>query len=140
MSKDEAKFNPRQTKFIENVVSGMTYTDAYKDAYKCSLKNARDHAWRLVAEKGGIKAEIDRRFDRIHDENMGVLKAAALEAIQTLKAKADFSTPSVQLAAIRDILDRAGYKPTDKHELAHSGEQQLTVLIDYGQPDTSESE
>lgn len=53
---------PKQEKFIQGVVSGMTYSDAYRAAYNCARmkpETVNNKAWEL-SRKGEIAARIEK--------------------------------------------------------------------------------
>ena len=68
-----------------------------------------------------FKEEIQRQMK----ENFSLL---AIEAQQELKKLLKSKNENVKIQAIKDILDRAGYKPTDKIE--HSGSIQIVISGD----------
>ena len=55
-------------------------------------------------------------------ENFGSL---AIEAQQELKKLLKSKNENVKMQAIKDVLDRAGYKPIDKTEVSGTGIVQL---------------
>lgn len=65
-----------------------------------------------------FKEEIQRQMK----ENFGSL---AIEAQQELKKLLKSKNENVKMQAIKDVLDRAGYKPVDKTELSGTGVVQL---------------
>lgn len=123
------RLNERQSKFVDGIVKGMTQYEAYMAAgYK--VKNA-DHAMSnasTLIRNPKVEKELQRRLERAEKSNRQRMAFAANQAIEELIKLADFSTPSTQLNAIKDILDRTGYKPTDKHEHEITGNQQITII------------
>ena len=65
-----------------------------------------------------FKEEIQRQMK----ENFGSL---AIEAQQELKKLLKSKNENVKIQAIKDVLDRAGYKPVDKTEVSGVGIVQL---------------
>lgn len=93
---------PRQKKCIEMLVSGtMTQADiaaALKVSEQtiCNWKKNKEFAEELAAA------------------NRLVISSLVPAAVQRTKALLNAESEAVQLAAAKDILDRAGYKPQDK--------------------------
>lgn len=65
-----------------------------------------------------FKEEIQKQMQ----ENFGIL---AIEAQQKLKKLLNSKNEYIQIQAIKDILDRAGYKPIEKAEISGAGIVQL---------------
>lgn len=65
-----------------------------------------------------FKEEIQRQMK----ENFGSL---AVEAQQELKKLLKSKNENVKMQAIKDVLDRAGYKPIEKSEISGTGIVQL---------------
>lgn len=65
-----------------------------------------------------FKEEIQKQMK----ENFGSL---AIEAQQELKKLLKSKNENVKMQAIKDVLDRAGYKPVDKTEISGTGTVQL---------------
>lgn len=65
-----------------------------------------------------FKNEISKQMK----ENFGSL---AIEAQQELKKLLKSKNESVKMQAIKDVLDRAGYKPVEKTEISGTGVVQL---------------
>lgn len=70
-----------------------------------------------------FKEEIQRQMK----ENFGSL---AIEAQKELRKLLKSKNENVKMQAIKDILDRAGYKPIEKIE--EKADMELTIKIDYG--------
>lgn len=68
-----------------------------------------------------FKAEIQRQLK----ENFGAL---AIEAQKELNKLLKDKNSQVRIQAVKDILDRAGYKPTEKVE--QSGESKLIISLE----------
>ena len=72
-----------------------------------------------ITEKTICKWKKDKEFkeeiQRQMKENFGSL---AIEAQQELKKLLKSKNENVKIQAIKDVLDRAGYKPIDKAELS----------------------
>lgn len=65
-----------------------------------------------------FKAEIQKQMK----ENFGSL---AIEAQQELRKLLRSKNENVKIQAIKDVLDRAGYKPVEKTEISGTGRVQL---------------
>ena len=70
-----------------------------------------------------FKEEIQKQMK----ENFGSL---AIEAQQELKKLLKSKNENVKIQAIKDVLDRAGYKPIDKIE--EKTDMELTIKVEYG--------
>lgn len=70
-----------------------------------------------------FKSEIQKQMK----ENFGSL---AIEAQQELRKLLRSKNENVKIQAIKDVLDRAGYKPTDKVE--EKTDMELIIKVDYG--------
>lgn len=79
-----------------------------------------------ITEKTICKWKKDKEFkeeiQRQMKENFGSL---AIEAQQELKKLLKSKNENVRIQAIKDVLDRAGYKPVDKAEISGTGTVQL---------------
>ena len=59
------------------------------------------------------------------------LQDSSIVAVRTIRdLMTDARSDYVKLEAAKDVLDRAGFKPVDKHAHLHKGE--VTVTIDLG--------
>ena len=96
---------PRQKKCIEMLVSGaMTQADVaaalkVSEQTICNWKKNEEFAEELAAA------------------NRLVISSLVPAAVQRTKALLNAESEAVQLAAAKDILDRAGYKPQDNIKL-----------------------
>ena len=70
-----------------------------------------------------FKEEIERQMK----ENFGSL---AIEAQKELRKLLKSKNENVKIQAIKDVLDRAGYKPVDKTEISGTGIVQLVDDVD----------
>ena len=79
-----------------------------------------------ITEKTICKWKKDKEFkeeiQKQMKENFGSL---AIEAQQELKKLLKSKNENVKMQAIKDVLDRAGYKPIDKTEVSGTGIVQL---------------
>ncbi len=79
-----------------------------------------------ITEKTICQWKKDKEFreeiEKQMRENFGSL---AIEAQQKLKKLLDSKNESIQMQAIKDVLDRAGYKPVEKTEISGTGVVQL---------------
>lgn len=79
-----------------------------------------------ITEKTICKWKKDKEFkeeiQKQMKENFGSL---AIEAQQELKKLLKSKNENVKMQAIKDVLDRAGYKPVDKTEVSGTGIVQL---------------
>lgn len=69
-----------------------------------------------------FKEEIKKQMQ----ENFGLI---AIEAQQKLKKLLNSKNENIQIQAIKDILDRAGYKPIEKSEVTGNIENNTTNIL-----------
>ena len=127
MSKE---LNPKQAKFLANVLGGMKRVDAYKDAYGLEDDDPyiRQHAYQLIATNSYIKAQIDqmndqrigRAWERMYEEDDKTLDMYFMIRDQ---GTVDHN---VRLRMCIDYLNRIGVKTADQIE--HSGELNVNLL------------
>jgi phage terminase small subunit len=120
--KTTEELTDRQKKFAE---AFLELSNGTKAAIEAGYAGAGAHtgASRLlknVKVKGYLEGLQKERRERIQSRLVGMAEKAA-EMMFELATTAD--SESVRLSAIKDILDRAGYKATDKVEQKneHSG-------------------
>lgn len=124
--KQKKKLSPRQIRFIEFYCSGMSATEAYRRAgFDSSEENCRFHASQLIT-KSHIREAIDNKMNEFVKSVEDAIKQTAMQAFETeknlmLTAENEF----VRHNASKDILDRAGLKPTEKVDQSHSGTVQI---------------
>ena len=79
-----------------------------------------------ITEKTICQWKKDKEFreeiEKQMKENFGSL---AIDAQQKLKKLLNSKNESIQMQAIKDVLDRAGYKPIEKTEISGTGIVQL---------------
>lgn len=79
-----------------------------------------------ITEKTICKWKKDKEFkeeiQKQMKENFGSL---AIQAQQKLKKLLNSKNENIQMQAIKDVLDRAGYKPMEKAEISGAGVVQL---------------
>jgi hypothetical protein len=103
--------------------SGMSAKDAYlKAGYKTSKL---DYAYRNASEilrNPDIRQAIDEQLDDFTKNVADKIKQSTEEAFEKLLSlMRGAENEFVQFNVGKDILDRAGLKPTDKLEQKHSG-------------------
>jgi len=109
-----------QTRLAEEIVlSGRNKTQAIKAAGYASVTSGFK-TLRLPHVKDYIRSLINEH-----------LQDSSIVAVRTIRdlitdARSDY----VKLEAAKDILDRAGFKPVEKHAHLHKGE--VTITIDLG--------
>ncbi len=103
----------------EIVLSGRNKTEAIKAAGYASVSSGFN-ALRLPHVRDYIRSLIAE-----HLQDSSIVAVRTIRDLMT-DARSDY----VKLEASKDILDRAGFKPVDKHAHIHAGE--VTITIDLG--------
>ena len=99
--------NQRQVFVEEYVRSGDHLVAAKKAGYK-DTHTLRNEAYKLRRECADqITEELHRNFAEIAPRALNILSDLAENA----------DSESVRLGATRDLLDRAGFRPVDRHEI-----------------------
>lgn len=75
-------------------------------------------------------AELERYRQELHDLTWRKIKSKATKAAEKIAEKLDSETPFEALAAAKEILDRAGYKPADKHEISGADGGPIRIIDD----------
>ena len=109
-----------QARLAEEVVlGGRNKTQAIKAAGYASVSSGFN-ALRLPHVREYIRSLINEH-----------LQDSAIVAVRTIRdLMTDARSDYVKLEASKDILDRAGFKPADRHTHLHAGE--VTITIDLG--------
>ena len=126
--------NQRQV-FVEEYVRSGDHLEAAKKAGYKDTHTLRNQACKLRRECADeITEELHRNFAEIAPRALNILSDLAENA----------QSESVRLGATRDLLDRAGFRPTDRHEIVKSksyeemnaelnalvGEENAEILLD----------
>ena len=99
--------NQRQI-FVEEYVRSGDHLDAAKKAGYKDTHTLRNQACKLRREcADDIAEELHRNFAEIAPRALNILSDLA----------EDVESESVRLGATRDLLDRAGFRPVDRHEI-----------------------
>ena len=99
--------NQRQV-FVEDYVRSGDHLEAAKKAGYKDTHTLRNQACKLRRECADeITEELHRNFAEIAPRALYILSDLAENA----------ESESVRLGATRDLLDRAGFRPVDKHEI-----------------------
>lgn len=116
----------KQEKFAINIAKGMTYSDAYKNAYnaeKMKSTTITEKASRLAAQDN-IRARVDKEKERLADKQIwGREKALSLLAFVADKAKKqidetfDAATANSMTKAIEQANKMCGYNEPEKVNL-----------------------
>jgi Phage terminase, small subunit len=118
-----SELTERQRKFVANLFQpGMSHKDCAIHAGYAE-KSAHVEASRLL-RNARVLEYIDVCMQ--HSLKADAVKARRVIADLSDTAKSDY----VKLQSAQDIMDRAGYKPVEKH--AHAVRGELTVNIDLG--------
>ena len=117
--------NPRQEKFAQEYwATGHGTNSAIKAGY--SKKTAHVQATQLLKNP-----KVQKKIKELEEESRALLQQQfardAIEARKIMfKLMGDDDAPeNVRLSAAKDFLDRAGFKPIDKQEVAHSGDMNI---------------
>lgn len=103
----------------EIVLSGRNKTQAIKAAGYASVTSGFN-TLRLPHVRDYIRSLISE-----HLQDSSIVAVRTIRDLMT-EARSDY----VKLEASKDILDRAGFKPVEKHAHIHAGE--VTITIDLG--------
>ena len=99
--------NKRQV-FVEEYVRSGDHLDAVKKTRHKDTHTLRNQACKLRREcADDISEELHRNFAEIAPRALNILSDLAENA----------ESESVRLGATRDLLDRAGFRPVDRHEI-----------------------
>ena len=94
--------------FIEEYVRSGDHLEAAKKAGHKNTHTLRNQAFKLRRECADeITDELHRNFAEIAPRALNILSDLAENA----------ENESVRLGATRDLLDRAGFRPVDRHEI-----------------------
>ena len=104
--------NQRQV-FVEEYVRSGDHLEAAKKAGYKDTHTLRNQACKLRRECADeITDELHRNFTEIAPRALNILSDLA-ENAERVNAESE----SVRLGATRDLLDRAGFRPVDRHEI-----------------------
>lgn len=126
MSRD---LTPKQNKFIDGVVSGLTYSEAYRQAYNAKNMSAETIAVKasVMASKDNIRVIIDQRKKQLADKAiwdrekaLSMLAEVATTAQKYLEMgnKFDAATANSMTKAIEQANKMCGYNEPEKKELS----------------------
>ena len=117
----KADISAKAKKLVDTLVAtGCTITEASK------LAGYKGNSSRVSASKMLRKPEVQAYMMSEIQRSFGLSSAKASARLLSLSqgAKSEY----VQLEASKDILDRAGFKPPDRHMHLHAGD--IAVQID----------
>lgn len=93
------------------------------------IKNETKQTDKVIAKKIGVDITTISRWKKKEDYRLGLkgyqvehLSNTVPKAIQTMINLLDAKSELVKYQAAKDILDRTGYNPVEKSEIAHTGE------------------
>lgn len=127
------ELNDRQKKFVLSYIdSGIGYQSAIAAGY--SEKGASQQASELLANPK-IKSAMQEKYDEIDQYLRHQFKRAAKNAFKVLENIS--SDPDAnnrdKISAAKDLLDRAGHKPTERQEIA--GKDGGDLIIKFVDPE-----
>ena len=97
------------------ITTGLSQREIAK---KLDLNESTISRWQKDQEYINYKSEQEKKF----------LNSLASKALRTLNDLLDDENGNVRLGAAKDILDRAGFKPTDKVDL--TAESRVVIVDD----------
>jgi phage terminase small subunit len=121
-----AELNPRQLRFVQLYVRLSNATEAARQAgYQ-----GDDNALHVTGARLLRKATIAKMIDEAQ-RDVQALYAAENYAnfLRELRMADTAESEAVRLQAIKDMLDRGGLKPVEKHE--HAGSMEVEHGIDF---------
>ncbi|WP_138752772.1 terminase small subunit [Paenibacillus sinopodophylli] len=127
-----ADLSPKQMIFVTEYLKSSNMTQA-AIAAGYSEKTAYSQGSRLL-KNVGIQQYLNKTEQNLNRDLRELFTADAVEAYGVLKEIMNDPgvPPKDRLVAARDLLDRAGYKPTDKIVADVNTEGTLTVVFDAG--------
>jgi phage terminase small subunit len=124
------KLTEKQLLFIEYYIETGNATESAKRA-GYSAKTAGSIGSENLT-KPEIKEAIEKRREEIRTELQNKFLASAVKAQQIMNQVLENSEtpPHVKIQAAKDLMDRAGFKPTEKREITGEVHQQITFVED----------
>lgn len=121
MSQQGKPLNPRQSKFLKNILDrSMSPTDAYMDAYKPKIRRTGlSGASDLIRTNPYIQKALQDAKELQEEETKLILLNKVLNAAERLGDLVDSEDENVAFKASKELLYMAGHKPKD--EVEHSG-------------------
>jgi len=127
-----ADLSPKQLIFVQEYLRSSNITAAAKAA-GYSEATAYSQGSRLL-KNVKIQQYLNKNKQNLNRDLREMFAADAVEAYNVLKEimNSPGATDKDRLVAARDLLDRAGYKPTDKVVADVTTEGTLNVVFDSG--------
>lgn len=123
----------KQKRFAENYLEVSNGTRAALAAGYSESGAATESSRLLKNDK--VRAYIDELQAERRETIQNTLKKQAVEAVEILLELArSAESENVKMQAVKDILDRAGYKPTEKSE----NKNEMSGKIEFGFVDPNE--
>jgi len=116
----EVKLSIKHERFVNALLSGMSRSDAYLEAgYHPPSKNALWVGASRLYRNIKVQKELQRRRKEMEEEYRERMFDDVGEALDVRKLLLKSATRehSVRMAAVRDILDRAGFKPKEETDV-----------------------
>lgn len=132
------KLNPRQQKFVDNIMKGMSLVNAYREAgYHGKGHSDYSNASRLIRNDkvlAELKARIETRREVVSARLMSITDGATNAYIKILKldARDNASLIEIQRKVAQDLLDRIGLKPEEN--IRHSGDMRIEIISAIPRP------
>ena len=127
-----ADLSPKQLIFVQEYLRSSNITAAAKAA-GYSEQTAHSQGSRLLKHVK-VQQYLNKNKQNLNRDLREMFATDAVEAYNVLKEimKSPNATDKDKLVAARDLLDRAGYKPTDKVVADVTTEGTLNVVFDSG--------
>lgn len=105
----------KQLKWLEGVKEGKSFTQAAMDAYETEDRKSASVIGAKLSKHPKIKKILDKTEENLRDKFREEAERAFIVLLDILNNPK--VSPKTRLEACKDVLDRAGYNPTQKQEL-----------------------
>lgn len=128
-----SKLNPKHVRFIKNLLKGMGYGEAYREAgyNPKDIYSACSSAYNLL-KKPEIAEEYERRQAQQDQHDRKLVRTKRTRALVQLFNLVEYGDDKQKprLGAINLVLKLDGFVPEEKHKHEHSGsvEHQITGI------------
>ena len=119
---------PKQEKFVQNIIEGMSQADAYRSAYdtsKMTDKTVHEKASRLMADDK-VRARVQELRDELADKSIMSAKERLMWLSQIIKSKDETTADKLKAS---DQMNKMQGEYTQKIEANVSYEDNLRKLV-----------